>query len=72
MQVYGWQLMHINRLAVHGLKNPDILPPRPRIMQAHVAYGVEEKHYAAVGNALMLPSSRGWELTLRRRRKRPG
>jgi len=49
-------------LAVHGLKNPDTLIPAVQALGSrHVAYGVEEKHYEAVGKALMLTLEQGLE-----------
>lgn len=60
MQAQGRKLMHMLGLAVHGLKNPDtLIPAVQELGRRHVAYGVEEKHYEAVGNALMLTLKQG-------------
>jgi hemoglobin-like flavoprotein len=60
MQAQGRKLMHMLRLAVHGLKNPDtLIPAVQELGRRRVAYGVEEKHYEAVGNALMLTLKQG-------------
>lgn len=60
MQAQGRKLMHMLGLAVHGLKNPDtLIPAVQELGRRHVAYGVEEKHYEAVDNALMLTLKQG-------------
>jgi hemoglobin-like flavoprotein len=60
MQAQGRKLTHMLGLAVHGLKNPDtLIPAVQELGRRHVAYGVEEKHYEAVGNALMLTLKQG-------------
>jgi hemoglobin-like flavoprotein len=59
-QAQGPKLMHMIGLAVHGLQNPDTLfPAVQELWRRHVAYGVEEAHYEAVGKALMLTLEQG-------------
>src|SRR5262245_37237167 len=60
MQAQGQKLMHMISIAVHGLTNPDtLIPAVQELGRRHVAYGVEERHYDVVGNALMLTLEQG-------------
>jgi hemoglobin-like flavoprotein len=60
MQAQGGKLMHMIGLAVHGLKNLEaLIPAVQELGRRHVDYGVKEKHYEAVGNALMMTLEQG-------------
>jgi hemoglobin-like flavoprotein len=60
MQTQGRKLMQMIGLAVHGLKSPETLIPAVQALgRRHVAYGVEEKDYEAVGKALIVTLEQG-------------
>jgi hemoglobin-like flavoprotein len=52
--------MHMLGLAVHGLTTPHtLIPAVQELGRRYVVYGVEERHYDVVGNALMLTLEQG-------------
>jgi hemoglobin-like flavoprotein len=52
--VQGEKLMNTLRVVVGGLNTPDTIVPAMRDLAIrHVSYGVEARHYALVGTALM-------------------
>ena len=54
MSKQGAKLMASLGFVVHGLSHPDtILPTVRELARRHVTYGVEEHHYATVGQALI-------------------
>lgn len=54
MKRQGMTLMTMIGSAVRGLENPDALVPVLRgLGRRHVSYGVEERHYATVGEAFV-------------------
>lgn len=54
MKKQGQMLMSVIGTAVGGLRNLEKLSPIVRQLGArHVAYGVKDEHYAAVGSALL-------------------
>jgi hemoglobin-like flavoprotein len=60
MHEQGRKLMATLRVVVDGLDRLDRLVPAVRSLgERHVRYGVQEEHYAAVGNALLWTLERG-------------
>jgi nitric oxide dioxygenase len=60
MQAQGAMLMSAIALVVHGLDRLEaILPQVELLARRHVGYGVEESHYAVVGDALLWTLEKG-------------
>lgn len=60
MKEQGRKLMSALNAAVGSLKNPEkIIPVLEQMAVRHVSYGVEEEHYATVGNALISTLEKG-------------
>jgi hemoglobin-like flavoprotein len=60
MTEQGRKLMHIIGVAVHGLKNPEaLITAVQELGRRHVQYGVQEKDYETVGQALILTLEQG-------------
>lgn len=60
MVVQGQRLMRMIGAAVAGLANPGALVPvLQSLAQRHVGYGVQEAHYATVGEALLKTLAEG-------------
>jgi hemoglobin-like flavoprotein len=60
MQEQGRKLMATLATVANGLSDlPSILPAASALAKRHVAYGVEAKDYAAVGEALLWTFERG-------------
>lgn len=60
MTEQGAKLMRMIGIAVRGLNDLDsIVPAVQKLGQNHVAYGVKEEHFSAVGSALLWTLEQG-------------
>lgn len=60
MQEQGRKLMHMIHAAVLGLDKPETIIPTVRNLgKRHASYGVQSKHYATVGSALLWTLEQG-------------
>jgi hemoglobin-like flavoprotein len=60
MKLQGTKLMHVLGIAVRGLDRPDdLLPVVAQLGSRHAGYGVQERHYQTVAEALLWTLERG-------------